>query len=74
VNEIASREELARITARLREIATSLRDSSLDEGRASELAHEAAELAATADAAVDEALRTVSRQGAPDDARAEAEE
>ena len=49
-------DSLAEISARLRELATLLRDPSLDDERAEELAREAAELAASAGEEADRAM------------------
>lgn len=50
-------EELRRAAERLREIAAELGEPGIDDGRAEELAREAAELAAQAGSAADTALR-----------------
>jgi hypothetical protein len=53
----ADAESLAEISERLRELAALLRDPSLEDERAEELAREAAELAASAGAEADRAMR-----------------
>jgi hypothetical protein len=50
-------EELARLAERLREVAEQLRDPSLEDERAEELAREAADLAARAGSEAEAALR-----------------
>lgn len=50
-------EELQRAAERLREIAAELGDPGIEDGRAEELAREAAEVAARAGSAADAALR-----------------
>jgi hypothetical protein len=50
-------EELARLAERLREVAEQLRDPSLEDERAEELAREAADLAARAGSGAEAALR-----------------
>ena len=50
-------ESLAEISARLRELAALLRDPAIEDARAEELAREASELAASAGAEADRAMR-----------------
>jgi hypothetical protein len=50
-------EELARLAERLRQVAEQLRDPSLEDERAEELAREAADLAARAGSEAEAALR-----------------
>lgn len=56
---------LARIAERLEELAGLLRDPSVDDQRAAELASEAAELAAEAVAEADRAMRATGTEPAP---------
>ena len=56
-------EELQRAADRLREIAAALGAPTIEDGRAEELAREAAELAAQAGSAADAALREAAGSG-----------